>query len=84
MEATARKLGVIEAFTVVLDQCPSGAVRDCTARALEIVKQRGADAIPEQAAVVLAAIAGWRSDRALRVREALESIVAAAGPRPGP
>jgi hypothetical protein len=70
-----RQLGVIEAFTVVINQCPNGAVRSCAERALESVKQGGADALREQAYFVLTAIRGWRGDRATQVHNSLSAFL---------
>jgi hypothetical protein len=72
----ARRLGVIEAFTAVLNSCPSGSVRAVTENALEAIKSGGADAMPMQAYLVLTAMQGWRGDKATRVRESLEAFLA--------
>ena len=71
-----RRLGVIEAFTAVLNSCPSGSVRAVTDTALETIKRDGADAMPMQAYLVLTAMQGWRGDRATQVRESLEAFLA--------
>lgn len=71
----ARELGVIEAFTVVSQQCPSGSVRACAERAMEAVKTGGADALREQAYFVLTAIQGWRGDRASQVHRSLSAFL---------
>ena len=76
MTSPERPLGVIEAILAVRDQCPRAAARDVAAAALEAVKSGGADALREQAGVVLATIAGWRGDRALSVQRALHAFVA--------
>lgn len=74
-----RTLGVIEAITIVTQQCPSGAVRACAERALEGIQAGGADALSEQAYIVLTAVQGWRGDRARQVHSSLEAFLAAAG-----
>ena len=74
-EDYARELGVIEAFRVVTQQCPGGAVRACAERALEAVKTGGADALREQAYFVLTAIQGWRGDRASQVHRSLSAFL---------
>lgn len=71
-----RRLGVIEAFTAVLNSCPSGSARAVTETALEAVKRDGADAMPMQAYLVLTAIQGWRGERAQQVRASLEAFLA--------
>jgi hypothetical protein len=71
----SRDLGVIEAFTVVTQQCPSGSVRACAERAIEAVKTGGADALREQAYFVLTAIQGWRGDRATQVHRSLSAFL---------
>ena len=71
----SRTLGVIEAITVVTRQCPSGAVRGCAARALESIKAGGADALREQAYLVLTAIQGWRGNRATQVHASLGAFL---------
>lgn len=81
-----RPLGVIEAIMAVRDQCPRAVAREHAGRALEAVKQGGADALREQAGLVLATIAGWRGDRALAVQRALHGFLAQtkpADPAPG-
>lgn len=70
-----RELGVIEAFMVVTQQCPSGSVRACAERAMEAVKTGGADALREQAYFVLTAIQGWRGDRASQVHRSLSAFL---------
>ena len=70
-----RPLGVIEAIVAVRDQCPRAAARNYAAQALEAVKQGGAEALREQAGLVLATIAGWRGDRALAVHHALQGFL---------
>jgi hypothetical protein len=71
-----RPLGVIEAILAVRDQCPRAAARELAAAALEAVKAGGAEALREQAGLVLATIAGWRGDRALAVQRALHGFLA--------
>ena len=71
----SRTLGVIEAITSVTQQCPSGAVRACAERALEGIQAGGADALPEQAYIVLTAVQGWRGDRANQVHRSLSEFI---------
>ena len=75
-----RELGVVECFQVILDQCPSGAVRAVAERALEAVKgeatkERGGGALREQAYFVLTAIQGWRGERAAQVHRSLSAFI---------
>jgi hypothetical protein len=70
-----RRLGVIEAFTAVVNSCPSGAVRNVAEQALDAVKRDGADALPQQAYFVLSAVRGWQGDKASQVKDALESFL---------
>ena len=72
-----RRLGVVEAFTVITRQCPNAAVRTCAQRALEAVKQGGAEALREQAYFVLTTMRGWRGDRAKQVRDSLTAFLEA-------
>lgn len=74
-EKPARRLGVIEAFTAVINSCPSGSVRAVTESALETIKRDGADSMPMQAYLVLTAMQGWRGDKASQVRESLEAFL---------
>lgn len=78
-----RTLGVIEAFTVVVNQCPSASVRRCAEQALESVKQGGPKVLREQAYLVLSAMAGWRGDRAAQVHASLAKFLENAAPEPG-
>jgi len=71
-----RRLGVIEAFTTVVNACPNGAVRQVAERALETVKRDGADALPVQAYYVLTAVRGWQGDKATQVKDALGAFLA--------
>ena len=71
----SRELGVIEAFTVVTQQCPNGSVRACAERALEAVKTGGAEVLREQAYFVLTALQGWRSERARQVHASLSAFL---------
>ena len=71
-----RRLGVIEAFTAVINSCPSGAVRRVAEQALDAVKRDGADALPQQAFFVLTAVRGWQGDKAAQVKDALEAFLA--------
>jgi len=70
-----RRLGVVEAFTVVTRSCPSGAVRSVAENALEAVKREGAKTLPEQAYLVLTACRGWQGDRATQVKESLRGFL---------
>jgi hypothetical protein len=70
-----RTLGVIEAITVVTQQCPSGAVRACAERALDTIRTEGSSAVREQAWFVLTAIRGWRGDRAQQVAASLSHFL---------
>jgi len=70
-----RRLGVVEAFTVVTRSCPSGAVRSVAENALEAVKREGAKTLPEQAFLVLTACRGWQGDRATQVKESLRGFL---------
>lgn len=74
--AKLRRLGVIEAFTAVINSCPSGSVRAVTENALETIKRDGAEAMPMQAYLVLTAMQGWRGDKSTQVRESLEAFLA--------
>ena len=71
-----RRLGVIEAFTTVINSCPSGAVRNVAEQALDAVKRDGAGALPQQAFFVLTAVRGWQGDKASQVKDALETFLA--------
>ena len=71
-----RRLGVIEAFTAVVNSCPSGAVRRVAEQALDTVKREGSGALPVQAYLVLTAVRGWQGDRAAQVKDALEAFLA--------
>lgn len=70
-----RTLGVVEAFTVVCEQCPSGAVRGVAERAIEAAKRGGPGILKEQAYFVLTAIQGWRGDRASQVHRSLSEFI---------
>ena len=70
-----RTLGVVEAFTVVCEQCPSGAVRGVAERALEAAKQAEPGALKRQAYFVLTAIQGWRGERASQVHRSLTEFI---------
>jgi hypothetical protein len=74
----SRTLGVIEAITVVTQQCPSGAVRACAERALDAIKAGGAATLREQAYFVLTALQGWRGDRASQVHASLTAYLESA------
>lgn len=76
---TARELGVIEAISLVRERCPHGAVREHAAAALEKVKAGGADALREQAFLVLSTLAGWRGARAEQVKRSLRAFLERTG-----
>ena len=75
-----RRLGVVECFISVVNQCPSGAARRVAENALAAVEREGAKALPEQAFLVLSAARGWRGERAAQVQRSLEAFLAE-GPR---
>ena len=70
-----RELGVVECFTVVNEQCPSGAVRAVAQRALEAVRGAEPGVLREQAYFVLTAIQGWRGERASQVHRSLTAFI---------
>ena len=70
-----RILGVVEAITTVTRQCPHGSVVAAAEQALEAIKARGADAMAEQAFLVLSAMKGWRGDAARRVHRSLQAYL---------
>ncbi len=74
-----RTLGVIESFTVVRDQCPSGAVRSVAMRALEAAKTRESGVLQQNAYFVLTAIQGWRGERSSQVHRSLRAFLDADG-----
>jgi hypothetical protein len=74
-DPTGRPLGIVEAFTVVVNQCPNGAVRSVAEAAIEAVKREGSSALRGQALNVLIAIQGWRSARARQVHAALSKFL---------
>jgi len=76
VSAADRPLGVSEAFLVVRDQCPSGAVQRVARQALEAVAHEGSAALPLQAFYVLTAVRGWQGPQASRVKAALEAYLA--------
>ena len=76
MSGAKRPLGVIEAFSAVINSCPNGSVQSVARNALEAVKRDGAAALPEQAFLVLTAVRGWRGDKATQVKAALEAFLA--------
>jgi hypothetical protein len=77
---TPRRLGVIEAFSAVINSCPNGAVRAVAEQALESAKTAGADGLPTQAYLVLTAMRSWRGDKASQVQESLEAFIAESTP----
>ncbi len=76
-----RTLGVVECFTVITEQCPSGAVRAVAERALEAAKGGAPGTLREQAWFVLTAIQGWRGERASQVHRSLTAFVEAGDER---
>lgn len=70
-----RILGVVEAFTVVCEQCPSGAVRGVAEQALEAAKGGDPGVLKQQAYFVLTAIQGWRGERASQVHRSLREFI---------
>jgi len=70
-----RILGVVEAITAVTRQCPHGSVVGAAEKSLTVIKERGADAMAEQAFLVLSAIQGWRGDVARQVHRSLQSFL---------
>ena len=73
-----RILGVVEAIVAVRDQCPHAHVRQHARQALEAVQAGGANALGEQAFLVLATLAGWRGERADQVKRSLERFLESA------
>lgn len=78
-----RTLGVVECFTVITEQCPSGAVRRVAEAALEAVKGGGRGVLREQAHYVLMAIRGWRGERSAQVHRSLSEFIGATKDDPG-
>jgi hypothetical protein len=74
-----RDLGVVEAITLVKQQCPNGSVGDCAEQALAAIREGGAAVLPEQAFFVLSAIRGWRGPRASQVARSLRAFLASSG-----
>lgn len=74
-EGEDRIMGVVEAITAVTRQCPHGSVVAAAEQSLEVIKERGADAMAEQAFLVLTAIRGWRGDVARQVHRSLQSFL---------
>ncbi len=70
-----RILGVVEAITAVTRQCPHGSVVDAAEQSLATIKERGSDAMAEQAFLVLSAIQGWRGDVARQVHRSLQTFL---------
>lgn len=77
--SATRRLGVVEAMVAARDQCPSGAVRGVAAAALDALARGGREELRRQATVVLAAVRGWRGDRARQVQESLQSFLEESG-----
>lgn len=71
-----RDLGVIEAFTVITRQCPSGSVRGVAEQALAAAKGGDTKVLAEQAFLVLTGMRGWRGDRATQVHRSLQKFLA--------
>ena len=78
-----RELGVVEAFTVITQQCPSGVVRTCAEQALEAVKSGGSAVLREQAWYVLSTLQGWRGERASQVHRSLSAFLERTDPEAG-
>jgi hypothetical protein len=78
-----RTLGVVECFTVVTEQCPSGAVRAVAERALQTTRSGGPGVLQQQAFFVLTAIRGWRGERASQVYRSLSAFLDDAKPTGG-
>ncbi len=74
-DGEARILGVVEAITAVTRQCPHGSVVAAAEHALETIKERGADAMAEQAFLVLTAMRGWRGDVSQQVGRSLQAFL---------
>jgi len=74
-EGEERILGVVEALTTVTRQCPRGSVVAAAEKSLEVIKERGADAMAEQAFLVLTAMRGWRGDVASQVQRSLQTYL---------
>ena len=70
-----RILGVVEAITAVIRQCPQGSVVAAAEHALETIKQKGSAVMPEQAFLVLSALKGWRGDVARQVHVSLQAYL---------
>ncbi len=68
-----RQLGVVESFVAITRECPSGPVRAMAERALEAIKQNP-DSMREQVYFVLAALQGWRGERATQVHDSLTAF----------
>ena len=60
----------------MVDSCPMGAVQKVARNALDAARERGAEALPEQAFFVLTAVRGWQGPRANQVKTALEEFLA--------
>ena len=71
-----RTLGVIECFHAVTNECPKGPARAMAEAALATVEKEGAEALPNQAFLVLTALRGWRGERADQVQRSLQSFLA--------
>lgn len=70
-----RQLGVVEAFVSVRDQCPSGRAQTIAKQALESLRNGEPGVLREQAYFVLAAIRGWRGERAALVHASLRAFI---------
>jgi hypothetical protein len=83
-EQNPRRLGVVEAFVAVRDQCPRGPARATARSALEAIQSREPGVLREQAWLVLNSIKGWRGDRAGQVHQSLLAFLEESGPDPSP
>ena len=70
-----RTLGVVECFTIINEQCPSGAVRAVAERAMQATREGGPGVLREQAWYVLTAMKGWRGERASQVHRSLSEFI---------
>ncbi len=71
-----RKLGVVEAITLVTRQCPNASVRAVAESALEASKSSSPDVLRQQVFLVLTAMRGWRGDRSDQIHRSLEAFLA--------
>ena len=73
--AYERILGVVEALTAVRDQCPHAGIRSHAETALGEIANSGAEAIPQQAFLVMSTIGGWRGARSDQVKRSLRKYL---------